>query len=34
MPIASTGWRESLETVVRERDGWKGPYRARREIAA
>ena len=30
----STVWLEYLETVVRERDGWKDLYRACREIAA
>jgi len=29
-----TVWLEYLETVVRERDGWKDLYRACREVAA
>ncbi|MER6926632.1 ATPase, partial [Streptomyces spiralis] len=27
-------WQEYLETVVRERDGWKDFYRACREVSA
>jgi hypothetical protein len=27
-------WREYVETVVRERDGWKDFYRACREVSA
>ncbi len=27
-------WQEYLETVVRERDGWKDFYRACREVTA
>ena len=32
-PVQDTvAWREYLETVVKERDGWKDLYRACREL--